>query len=74
MGCGCRGNGQRSTGRRPIISPRQPSVQGGLANQRTANQIRALEAEKAQSGNSLTKQRRDIEAKRRNAILRRKYG
>ena len=74
MGCGCGGNkGQRGVGRRPIVTPKRASVRGGLAGQKTANQLRALELEKSRSGDSLSRQRREIESKRRNAILRRKF-
>jgi len=77
MGCGCNSGGQRNAGRRPVVTPRNRSVQGGTALVRTTNQLRAQQIQQARSGqdsNRLTAARRELERKRRNEIVRRKFG
>ena len=76
MGCNCGGkNGQRNVrraGQRTISGPIQQLVVGGQAAKPTPTEIRAFNAQNARetSAAGMTKHRRDIERKRRLAILK----
>ena len=78
MGCNCGGNkknGQRNvrrSGQRTISGPRQGALVGGQAARPTPTQVRALNAQNAReiSASGMSKHRRDIERKRRLAILK----
>ena len=75
MGCNCRNKkGQRNVrtpGQRAISGPRQGAVVGGQAARATPTEVRAFNAQNAQtSAAGMTKYRRDIERKRRLAILK----
>lgn len=70
--CGCRG-GQRSVGKRPVVTPSQRSVGRGIA-QSTPRQLelRAQAASDSTTQNKhMDKQRRELERRRRNLITRR---
>ena len=71
MGCGC-GKGKRGVGRRPIAGP---AKRGGLSNGSSPAQIRqqALQnnvSSQSLSVSGLSKKRREVERKRRQAVLK----
>lgn len=77
MGCSCgkkkRGSSRIGVaGNRPTIGPRPAPVQG-LAATRTPSQVQAQAREQVKNQGGLSKQRRQIEQKRRALIARRKF-
>ncbi len=83
MGCGCgRNKGIRGVGRNPLIAPRQQSIQAQNTPKpkiQAQNKPQAQSTPKAQTENktknissqSMDSERRAIEKKRREAILKR---
>lgn len=76
MGCGCKGGkgamrGVGAGGRRPVVSPRQRSIQGGQAAGPTPSELRALslqQGKKQRSASGMDQKRRELERRRRQAI------
>ena len=75
MGCNCGRNRVRSTGRRPVVTPRNnPSVATGQAAGPAPIQLQALARIPNRSAGGMTKERRMLERQRRAAIARRQFG
>ncbi len=76
MGCGCgsgRGIRNAARNRRPVIGPR-PAPNRGVAAGPAPIQAAALARQAAKSGSGMSKQRRQMERKRRATIARRTLG
>jgi hypothetical protein len=79
MGCGCGGrravrNVAGTNGTRPIVTPSQRSIQGGLAAAKSPTELRALSKDQqTKSPAGMNKERLALEKKRRDTILK-KFG
>jgi len=75
MGCGCGGGRpiRNVAGARPVVTPAQRSIQGGLAAAKSPTELRALAVQQQKSPAGMNKERLAIEKKRRETILK-KFG